>query len=306
MRCSVCEHLLRRGIRRAGRWYATGLHAKDFNGVFGYQARRTLLGLQHALCALSVWDIKAVATAHDSTSRLRYLHKQAHEAETERACRRAPVSPTLTLCAPRQVFIAISVFLGDGIYNLLKTVFLSVQARAPRRPAARRLPARIPELSISRRQKRVLLLRRALSGGHFVTLPGRIRCSILALLGGLWRRTPGALTAARAPAQSYREQRRRARELPDGLPEPEAGTPAERAAADVLRRSDEIFAQDRLSMGWCAAGYVASCALAIGVVPLLYPPAKWCARARAPAPRRPACHGVQGLSHSACYQGPRR
>lgn len=37
-------------------------------------------------------------------------------------------------------------------------------------------------------------------------------------------------------------------------------------------------------MGWCAAGYVASCALAIGVVPLLYPPAKWCARARARLP----------------------
>lgn len=31
-------------------------------------------------------------------------------------------------CA-RQVFIAIAVFLGDGIYNLLKTIFLSVQAR---------------------------------------------------------------------------------------------------------------------------------------------------------------------------------
>ncbi len=60
----MLEHSLRRGARRAGRWYATGLHAKDFNGVFGYQARRTSPRLQHALCALPVSDIKAVATAH--------------------------------------------------------------------------------------------------------------------------------------------------------------------------------------------------------------------------------------------------
>ena len=77
--------------------------------------------------------------------------------------------------------------------------------------------------------------------------------------------------------QSYREQLRAARELPDGLPEAEAATPEERAAAEEMRRSDEIFAADHVSMGWCGAGYVASCALAIGVVPILYPPAKWCA-----------------------------
>jgi hypothetical protein len=67
----MLEHSLRRGARRAGRWYATGLHAKDFNGVFGYQARRTSPRLQHALCALPVSDIKAVATAHERTSMLR-------------------------------------------------------------------------------------------------------------------------------------------------------------------------------------------------------------------------------------------
>ncbi len=77
--------------------------------------------------------------------------------------------------------------------------------------------------------------------------------------------------------QSYREQLRQARELPNGLPEAEAATPEERAAAEEMRRNDEIFAADHVSMGWCAAGYVASCALAIGVVPVLYPPAKWCA-----------------------------
>ena len=43
-----------------------------------------------------------------------------------------------------------------------------------------------------------------------------------------------------------------------------------------MARNDEIFAQDHVSMWWCGAGYIASCALAIGVVPVLYPPAKWC------------------------------
>ncbi|KAK9836321.1 hypothetical protein WJX81_005210 [Elliptochloris bilobata] len=100
-----------------------------------------------------------------------------------------------------QVFIAIAVFLGDGIYNLLKTVYLSVE--------------------------------------------------------------------------SYRDQRRRSRSLPDGMPPAEPATAAERHAAEIMARNDEIFAQDHVSMWWCAAGYVASCALAIGIVPALYPPAKW-------------------------------
>ena len=76
--------------------------------------------------------------------------------------------------------------------------------------------------------------------------------------------------------QAYREQRRASRSLPNGIPPPEPATAEERREAEIMARNDEIFAQDHVSMWWCGAGYVASCALAIGVVPVLYPPAKWC------------------------------
>ena len=76
--------------------------------------------------------------------------------------------------------------------------------------------------------------------------------------------------------QAYREQRRASRSLPNGIPPPEPATAEERREAEIMARNDEIFAQDHVSMWWCGAGYVASCALAIAVVPVLYPPAKWC------------------------------
>lgn len=76
--------------------------------------------------------------------------------------------------------------------------------------------------------------------------------------------------------QAYREQRRASRSLPNGIPPPEPATVEERREAEIMARNDEIFARDHVSMWWCGAGYIASCALAIVVVPVLYPPAKWC------------------------------
>ncbi len=93
------------------------------------------------------------------------------------------------MCSPRQVFIAISVFLGDGIYNLLKTVFLSVQARAPaapRRPTTCCAHARVVQVEKPRACCRSAggLPVRCLA---FVALPHCMRYPPPALPGGLWR-----------------------------------------------------------------------------------------------------------------------
>ena len=97
--------------QREGQWYESGLQSQDFRGLFGYK-----VCLKHVIRDLVITGNGNVLDS--------LLHQQLL---APFPCQHLSVARGIDDCVLLQNFIAIAIFIGDGLYNFLKIGILSLQ-----------------------------------------------------------------------------------------------------------------------------------------------------------------------------------
>nr|GLL26733.1 probable metal-nicotianamine transporter YSL6 [Ipomoea trifida] len=151
-----------------------------------------------------------------------------------------------------KVFIAISLILGDGLYNLIKIIAITVREVCRSSSNQKNLPITLELLEFSPKNQHT----RSLHGEHAELLfsypsdTSTVQCVTKGPLGP---------SEYEDTSQLHIEQKKR----------------------------DEVFMKDRIPLWFAASGYVALAAISTATIPIIFPPLKWylvlCAYIFAPA-----------------------
>jgi len=116
--------------REAGNWYPAGLKERDFSGLYGYKVRRLSVPV----------SARPAGPAGDAACRAPSSRRACSGARAAGAPLAAPRRRARPDAAPltAQVFLAMAVFLGEGIYHFVKIFVVSLASFLAHSAAERR------------------------------------------------------------------------------------------------------------------------------------------------------------------------
>jgi len=189
-----------------------------------------------------------------------------------------------------QVFLAIAVFMGDGLYNAVKILWVSGRAFAAQRRAAAELPSAAPNApavvaAVAARQAAAASARRA--AGERLRLATSFRRPAKRVAATDAPEGPDVSGSSTPSSSTTPMGTDKPMPTADGKPAVSAaGLRARRRAStadseaavrrrDLDARRDAVFMRDAIPgwIGW--AGYAAFGVLGVAVIPLLYPACRW-------------------------------